>query len=105
MLDSVLTPPAIVNGKVFVGSAFGEVFALSAQTGDVLWKVNVGEPVVFQPTVAGGRVYAASSSGSLFCLNTGDVRDDGWMMWGGTAAHNGEVRPGPNAQAKAYATV
>ncbi len=88
-IDEALTPPAMVNGKVFVGTSKGDVYALSAETGAVLWKVNVGEPVVFQLTVAQGRVYAATSQGSLICLNTGDARDDGWYMWGATAQHNG----------------
>ncbi len=88
-IDEVLTPPAMANGKVFVGTSRGDVYAMSADKGDILWKVNVGEPVIFQLTVARGRVYAATSQGSLFCLNTGDPRDDGWYMWGANAQHNG----------------
>ena len=48
-----------------------------------------GEPVTFQPAVARGRVYVTSATGSLFGLETGDAKDDGWHMWGATAAHNG----------------
>jgi outer membrane protein assembly factor BamB len=88
-IDDVLTPPAIVNGKVFVGTASGEVYALSEKTGDMLWKVNLGEPISFQPTVANGRIYVGTDRGSLFCLSTGDPADDGWYMWGANAAHNG----------------
>jgi outer membrane protein assembly factor BamB len=89
LLDNAVTPPAVVNGKVFLGTVGGEVFCLSAATGAVLWKAEVGEPVVFQPAVAGGRVYVPTYAGSLFCLETGDAADDGWLMWGGDAAHNG----------------
>jgi Ca-activated chloride channel family protein len=92
LLDSVLTPPALVNGRVFLGTAAGEVVCLSAATGAELWKVNVGEPVVAQPAVAGGRVYVSTNRGSLICLETGDPGDDGWPMWGGNAAHNGWAR-------------
>ncbi|MBZ5620201.1 MAG: PQQ-binding-like beta-propeller repeat protein [Acidobacteriia bacterium] len=91
-VDAVLTPPAIVNGKVFVGASSGEVYVLSAQTGDVLWKVDIGEPISFQPAIAGGRVYVAANQGTLVCLNTNDPHDDGWLMWGATAAHNGRPR-------------
>ena len=87
--DDVLTPPAVVNGKVFLGTRWGFVYALSAETGEVIWRVNLGESVSFQPAVAMGRVYAATDRGGLFCLETGDPRDDGWMMWGGDAKHNG----------------
>jgi Ca-activated chloride channel family protein len=89
LLDAVLTPPAPVNGKIFVGTTAGEVLCLSADKGERLWSANVGEPIVFQPAVAKGRVYVATSAGSLICLETGDDKDDGWLMWGGSAAHNG----------------
>jgi outer membrane protein assembly factor BamB len=89
LLDGVLTPPAAVNGKLFVGSVHGDVTCLDAATGETLWTANLGEPVVFQPAVANGRVYAATNAGGLYCLETGDPADDGWLMWGGTPAHNG----------------
>jgi outer membrane protein assembly factor BamB len=78
-----------VNGKVFLGTLDGEVCCLSAGAGDFLWSVRVGEPVLFQPVVARGRVYATTQAGSLFCLETGDPGDDGWLLWGANAAHNG----------------
>jgi outer membrane protein assembly factor BamB len=89
LLDGMLTPPAIVNGKVFVGTVEGEVCCLSAWSGDLLWSVRVGEPIIFQPSVARGGVYVSTQRGSLFCLETGDPGDDGWLMWGGGADHNG----------------
>jgi hypothetical protein len=80
LLDGTLTPPAIVNGKIFVGTIEGEVCCLSAWSGDLLWSVRVGEPILFQPAVARGRVYATTQAGNLFCLETGDPSDDGWPM-------------------------
>ncbi len=89
LLDSMLTPPALVNRKLFVGTLDGRLLCLSAESGELLWSVSLGEPVVFQPAVAGGRVYVPTAAGSLFGLETGDAADDGWLMWGATAAHNG----------------
>jgi outer membrane protein assembly factor BamB len=83
------TPPALVNGKAFFGTSFGDVYCLAADSGNVLWQTKVGEPIIFQPAVAKGRVYAASNAGTLYCLETGDPADDGWLMWGASAAHNG----------------
>lgn len=87
----VLTPPAIANGKVYVANPMGELFALAADTGEVLWSADLGEAVSFQPAIANGRLYIATNQGSLIALQTGSPRDDGWYMWGGTAAHNGRV--------------
>ena len=95
LVDSAVTPPALVNGKLFVGTARGEVICLAAASGKVLWTATVGEPIQFQLAVAGGRVYVSTSTGSLFCLETGDPRDDGWRMWGGNAAHNGLLSETP----------
>jgi outer membrane protein assembly factor BamB len=89
LLDGALTPPVIVNGKVFLGTISGELFCLSAESGDLLWSVRVGEPILFQPAVARGRVYVGTQAGNLFCLETSDPDDDGWLMWGAGPDHNG----------------
>ena len=82
LLDSPLTPPAIANGKLFFGTAQGEVHCLSAESGASLWSVPIGEPIVFQPAVVAGRVYVGTDAGTLVCLETGDDADDGWHVGG-----------------------
>jgi outer membrane protein assembly factor BamB len=89
LLDSPLTPPAIVKSKLFFGTVHGELHCLAAESGEVLWSAGVGEPVIFQPAIASGRVYMGTEAGSLICLETGDAGDDGWLMWGADSAHNG----------------
>jgi outer membrane protein assembly factor BamB len=92
LVDAALTPPAIANGKLFVGSAQGVLYCLSAEDGDILWQATIGEPIQFQPAVVRGRIYVATAQGSLVCVETGDRADDGWCMWGGGAAHNGPTQ-------------
>src|SRR5262249_56266789 len=89
LLDSMLTPPVLVNGKLFTGTLDGRVLCMSADAGEALWTAPIGEPIGFQPAVAKGRGYIPTASGSLYCLETGDAEDNGWLMWGATAAYNG----------------
>ena len=91
LLDATISPPSLCNGKLFFGTSYGDVVCLSADKGELLWIVNLGqsESIGFQPAVAGGRVYVSTESGNLYGLETGDPNDDGWLMWGANAAHNG----------------
>lgn len=84
----LLNPPALANGKIFLSTAMGEVLCLNSG-GDLLWTVNAGQPMAFPPIVVKGRVFVATSGGQVLAIETGDERDDGWPMWGGSAAHNG----------------
>ena len=86
-----LTPPAVANGRVLVGTWDGRLVSLDAASGMVRWDVSVGAPVHWQPTMAGGRVFAGLEDGSVVCVETGDPGYDGWAMWGGGPGHNGLV--------------
>lgn len=87
--ERALTPPAVANGRVWVGSWDGRLVSLNAATGAVRWEVPVGGPVHWQPVASGGRVFAGLEQGELVCVETGDPCDDGWPMWGGGPGHNG----------------
>ncbi len=43
--DSIVTPPLIVNGNVFVGTSGGTLLALNEATGQVVWSGNVGAAI------------------------------------------------------------
>jgi outer membrane protein assembly factor BamB len=92
LLDAIISPPALCNHKVFIGTGSGEVICLRADTGKPVWTATIGGSIVFQPVVAEGRVYVSTESGALCCIETGDPQDDGWLMWGANAAHTGAAR-------------
>ncbi|GBD35074.1 Serine/threonine-protein kinase AfsK [bacterium HR36] len=85
------TPPVVLHDHVFIGTVAGDLFCIHADTGEVLWRVQVGEPISYQPAVAYGRVYVPTASGSLYAIETGSGGDDGWYMWGANAAHTNAV--------------
>jgi Ca-activated chloride channel family protein len=89
LVDAALTPPAVVNGKLFIGTTAGQIICLNAESGAELWRATVGDPILFQPAVAHGRVFVGTGNGKIYCIETGDESDHGWMMWGGNPGHNG----------------
>ena len=88
-VDSLVTPPSLAGDKVFVGTDRGVVHCFGQETGGELWQVHVGSALVFPPAVTSGWCIAGTARGDLVAFETGDPADDGWQMWGGTAAHNG----------------
>jgi len=65
------------NGKLIAIDGLGEVVALSAKTGKILWHVKPGGPLRGAPTLAYGTVYAVSQDNQLFALS----QDDGSVQW------------------------
>ena len=68
---------AYENGKVFATTGFGQVVAVAAKTGKVLWRRNVGAPVRSAPTARGNRVFAITVTNKLFSLNG----ETGAVLW------------------------
>ncbi len=60
--NMILSPPAISNGVVYVGSEDTFVYALNASTGARLWLHQLGGPIDTSPVVANGVVYAGVTS-------------------------------------------
>ena len=50
----------MANGVVYVGSWNGNVYALNAGTGALLWEYTTGSNVYSSPAVANGVVYIGS---------------------------------------------
>lgn len=68
-------------GRLFVATGFGQVTALEAQTGKVIWQKSFGAPFRSSPTAAADRVFIVTSDGKLLCLSP----VDGSELW----AHRG----------------
>lgn len=67
--------------KVFVTTGFGEVLALAANNGSVIWRKHIGKPLRSAPTLAKNRVYVVSIDNELTALSA----LDGSILW----HHNG----------------
>jgi outer membrane protein assembly factor BamB len=68
---------AYADDAVYVTSNYGEVLALEAKTGKILWRRSVSAPTRAAPTVAGGRVFVVTGDNQLNALNA----KDGTVQW------------------------
>ena len=66
-----------VDGVVYVGSNNGNVYALNASTGALLWSYATGAYVSSSPAVANRVVYVGSADNSVYALNA----STGALLW------------------------
>lgn len=68
--------PAVGGGLIVVGSSDGEVAALDAEDGRLLWNVTLGSEVIATPATDGARVVVRLGNGQLVALDgkTGEQR-------------------------------
>lgn len=64
-------------GRVFVTTGYGELIAVDAKSGGVLWRKKLGSPVTGAPTVAGRAVYAIGRDGSAVAVSV----ENGKLLW------------------------
>jgi len=88
--NEVHSSPAVVGGRVYIGSCDRKVYCLNATTGGLLWKYTTGGDVGYSsPAVAGGRVYIGSWDNKTYCLNA----TTGGLLW--SYSTGGYVRSSP----------
>ena len=75
--SAILSSPAIANGRLYIGSTDGNLYALDAQDGSLLWAYPTFGAVNSSPAVAEGKVYFLSEDGSVYALDA----DDGSLAW------------------------
>ena len=69
--------PAYDDGKLFVATGFGAVYALDAASGKLLWKTKLDVPIIDAPTANGGRVFVCTQDNHFYAL----AQIDGRKLW------------------------
>ena len=64
-------------GKLYATNGVGEVKALNADTGEVLWKVSPAGPLRGSPTIAFGQLFVMTQDNQIISLNIAD----GSLVW------------------------
>ena len=91
--------PTAYRGKLYVGTPAGFLHALNADTGEEIWKFEMGAAISVGPACADGRVFAGQQGGERFfyCLDSADgaliwkqTLPGGWV-WGSATVDDGLV--------------
>lgn len=86
--------PVVSDGRVFVGSTDGKLYAFDAISGSPLWVFDAGGPISGTPALSGGILYVVTNDGKLFALDavTGKKR----LVAGEGSPHPGATRTSPS---------
>jgi outer membrane protein assembly factor BamB len=77
-LGGKLSSPVVAGNRLYVAQVDAHtVYAVDANTGNVLWKYTAGGRVDSPPTIYQGRVLFGSADGYVYCLNAAD----GALAW------------------------
>ena len=75
---------AVGAGRVYATTGYGEVVALDAASGAVLWRHRLGSPAAGAPGLGGNKVYVMSADGTGWALDAAT----GKQVWTLAAAEN-----------------
>ena len=91
--------PTAAQGKIYFGNPAGFLYCVDADTGEEIWKFEMGGAISVAPAIADGRVFAGQQGGERFfyCVDaeTGaliwkQTVPGGWV-WGSAAVDEGLV--------------
>ena len=76
------------GARVYAVTGFGEVVALDAGSGAVVWRQRLGAQASGAPLLSGGRIYLATDDGSAWAIEAGSGR----VAWTATGVDQPENR-------------
>jgi outer membrane protein assembly factor BamB len=71
------TNPLVVNGKLYAGNRDGHMYALDADTGNLLWKYETDGPILFSAAFKDDVIYFASNDAHAYALDA----QSGGLVW------------------------
>lgn len=74
---SIQSTPAIGEGRVYVGSNDGRLYAIKSASGEKAWEFPTGGPVMSSPSLYDGAVYFGSGDGKVYALDA----QSGRLKW------------------------
>ncbi|MFP4590825.1 MAG: PQQ-binding-like beta-propeller repeat protein [Halobacteriales archaeon] len=87
--DAIWASPVVADGTVYVGSYDGDLYAVSAEDGEVRWRFPTGDRIDGTAAVADGTVYVGSFDRNIYALDA-ESGDERWVY-----GNEGIVRSSP----------
>src|SRR3989338_4731470 len=66
---SIAAIPEYHDGIIYFPSLDTHIYALDAETGEMIWKFKTGGPAMSAPLVHNGRIYFGSNDNHFYCLD------------------------------------
>ena len=73
----VLASPAVIDGRAYIGSDDGALYAIDIATGDEAWRFETGASVASDVTVDRGVAYIGSFDQTLYAVDV----ESGLALW------------------------
>ena len=80
--DIFTSSPTIANGKVYFGGGDGNVYAVDAQSGTLIWKFSTKDVVHSSPAVVNNVVYIGSWDSYLYAIDS-ETGQEKWSFKSG----------------------
>ncbi|MBN2271938.1 MAG: PQQ-like beta-propeller repeat protein [Sedimentisphaerales bacterium] len=99
--------PVVAEGKVFVGTMAGRLYAIDSESGEDAWTYKTGGAILHTCAVAGGKVFFGNTEGRVYAVGISDGKPSwsfqtGVAVWNSPLVHKGVVIVG-GRDGKAYA--
>lgn len=75
---------AVVGGKLYAATGFGELIVMEAASGKEVWRQQLNAPITGAPVIAGGQVYLTTRDGRGWALS----EKTGRLRWQALAAED-----------------
>jgi eukaryotic-like serine/threonine-protein kinase len=73
--SEIWSTPLFANGKVYVGSLDGNLYAIDPATGKEAWRFATGKGIVTKPAIDSGTIYVGGFGGRLFAVDLADGKE------------------------------
>jgi len=99
--------PIVAEGKVFVGTMAGRLYAIDSESGEDAWTYKTGGAILHGCAAMGGKVFFGNAEGLIYAVNTADGKlcwsvQTGAAVWNSPLVYDGVVVVG-SRDGKVYA--